>query len=315
MDWKRPALISSALILGTVNAGAQEFPTKPIRIVTSGAGGGSDFVSRLIAQGISGPLGQQVIIDNKPSGVVIGETGAKAAPDGYTLVIFGNGLWVSPLLQPSPYDPIRDFAPVTVVTRQPNVLVVHPSLPARDVKALVALAKANPTALNYAGGSSGSSVHLAAELFNSMAGVRTTRIPYKSAPQMYMDLIAGNVQFAFSTTSVMPLVKAHKLRALAVTSAQPSSVFPDLPPVAQTVPGYELDSIYGMLAPARTPAAVIARLNRETVQFMSLPETKARILETGSEAATSTPDEFGARMKSEIAKMSKIIKDNNIKGE
>ncbi len=285
-----------------------------MRIVTSSVGGGSDFISRLLAQGISGPLGQQVVVENRPSGIIIGETGAKAAPDGYTLIIFGNGLWVAPLLQPNvPYDPIGDFAPISVVTRQPNVLVVHPALPVKSVSDLIALAKARPGALNYAGGSSGSSVHLSAELFNSMAGIKTTRIPYKNVGVGYVDLMAGNVQFTFATTSVLPHIKSGKLRALGVTSPEPSAVLPGVPAVAEFLPGYQLDSIYGVLAPAKTPPAIIARLNREIVQFLSTPEAKARVLATGSEAVGSTPEQFAVRIKSEMTKMAKIIKDAGIK--
>ncbi len=224
------------MFLGAGFVSGQNYPTKPVRIVTSGIGGGNDFVSRLIAQGVSGPLGQQVIVDNRPSGVIPGDIVAKAPPDGYTVLIASGSLWILTLLQDNvPYDPVRDFAPISSIDRDSNVLVVIPSLPAKSVKELIALAKARPGELNYASTATGASGHLSAELFKAMAGVNIVRIPYKGNAQAFTDLIGSQaqVQLMFpSAGSVATHVKSDRLRALAVTAAQPSALFPGLPTVA-----------------------------------------------------------------------------------
>src|SRR5262245_36436616 len=274
----RIAVLSVAVAtLGTNVTCAQDFPSKPIRIVTAGAGTGSDFVARLIGQGISGPLGQQVIVDNRPSGVIQGEIVSRASPDGYTLVIIGGGLWIGPLLYSTPYDGIRDFTPITIVSREPSLLVVHPSLPAKSVKELIALAKARPGQLNWASSGTGSSGHLAGELFKSLADINSVRIPYKGTSFSLVALVAGEVQLQFSSPlAIAGQLKSGKLRALGVTSAQPSALAPGLPTVAATVPGYEAVGMTGVFAPAKTPANVVNRLNQEMVRVLSTPDVREK---------------------------------------
>ncbi len=295
---------------------AQNYPAKPLRIVTSEAGGGVDFVSRLVAQGIAGALGQPVVVDNRPSAVT-GDAVAKAAPDGYTVLLNGNSIWMSSLLQQISYDPVRDLAPVTLATRSPNILVVHPSLPVKSVKELIALAKARPGELNYGSAGAGGSPHLSAELFKSMARVDIVRVPYRGNGPVLNAVIAGQVQLTFASAGTMgPLLKSGRLRAIAVTSLQPSALFPELPTVAAAaLPGYESTSSYGIFAPARTPAAVINRLNQEIVQFISTAEAKQRLLMTGVESVGSSAEQLAATVNSELQVWGKVIKDAGIRAE
>src|SRR5262245_7023344 len=297
---------------------AQTYPQKPVRIITAGVGGGSDFVSRVIAQAIAGPLGQQVIVDNRPSGVIPGEVVSKAAPDGYTLLVASNGLWIEPFLREStPYDTGRDLMPVSLIGVSPAFLVVHPSLPVNSVKALIALARARPGELNYASGAIGGADHLAAELFKALARVDMVRVGYKSGATRTADLIAGHVQLSFGTGgTVAPHIKSARLRALAVTSRSRSVVFPELPTIAESgVPGYEAVQSLGALAPARTPAAIVERLNQEIVRAVGQPDTKAKLLASSIEAVGSTPEKFGEEIKADIAKWSKLIRERGIKAE
>ncbi len=295
----------------------QDFPYKPIRMVTSSVGSGNDAVARLIAPGIAGPLGQQVIIENRPSGTIPIDLVAKAEPDGYTLLSYGGTIWIMPLLQRTPYDPIKDFAPITLVEKAPLVLVVNPSVAASSVKELIALAKAKPGAFNYASTATGSSTHLAAELFKSMAGINIVRVNYKGGAAAATDLIAGQVQLMFfSPPPVMPHVKSGKLRALAVTSREPSVLAPGLPTVeASGLPGFESVTVTGIFAPAKTPTAVINRLNQEIVRLVKTPEAKEKFFNSGSEVVGSTPQELAAAGKSETAKWGKLIKEAGIRVE
>jgi tripartite-type tricarboxylate transporter receptor subunit TctC len=332
-------------MLCTSPAGAQTYPARPVRIITSEAAGGGDVIARLIAQGladslrpkaedcgerasapapasgrsaltcrggIAGPLGQSVIVDNRP-GIIAIESAARAAPDGYTLLVFGNSLWIGPLLQPMSYDAVRDFVPVAPIARSPNVLVVHPSLPVKSVKALIALAKAKPGALNYASASTGSASHLAGELFKQLAHVNIVRVPFTGVGPALTGVAGGDVQIMFSVANaVAPLVSAGKLRALAVTSQQPSALTPGLPTVTADLPGYEAATMFGLLAPAKTPAAIIDQLNREAVRFLATPAAKERIFNSGSEAIPDTPEAFAAVIKSEIALYGKLVKEAGI---
>lgn len=297
--------------MGPGTAWAQKFPTKPIRLVTSGAGGGTDFVARLIAHGLTESLGQRVIVDNRPSGVIPGEIVYQAAPDGYTLLLATGILWLLPFLQDNvPYDPVKDFSPVTLAVSSPNILTVTPSLPAKSVKELIALAKAKPGTLNYAVTSIGGGAHLAAELFMSMAGVNMLRVPYKSGGTAITELISGQVHLYFvSAGSVVPHIKAGRLRGLAVTSAKPSAQFPGLPTVAATLPGYEYETVYGVFAPARTPAARINLLQKEIARAISTPDIKARFSASAVEPVGSTPAELSAFRRSEMSRMGKIIRE------
>jgi tripartite-type tricarboxylate transporter receptor subunit TctC len=308
---------AGALFAGAGTTYAQKFPTKPIRIVTSGVGGGTDFVARLIAQGLTDNLNQQVIVDNRASGVIPGEIVYKAPPDGHTLLLATGILWLLPFLQDKvPYDAVKDFSPVTLAVSSPNILTVTPSLPAKSVKELIALAKAKPGTLNYAITSQGGGAHLAGELFMVMAGVDMVRVPYKSGGTAVTELIGGQVQLYFvSAGSVVPHLKSGRLRALAVTSAKPSAIFPELPTVAATLPGYELETVYGVFAPARTPETIITRLQQEIVRAINKPDIKEKFLNSAVEPIGSTSAALAALRKSEMTRMGKVIKDAGIRGE
>ena len=312
------ALTASSVLLGAGAACAQNYPVKPVRILTAEPGGGLDFQARLIAQGLAGYLGRQVIVENHGGGVFAAEIIAKAPPDGYSLLFYGSNVWLAPFLSSNvPWDPEKDFAPITMAVRSPNLVVVHPALPVKSVQELIVLAKARPGELNYASGSAGSSPHLAAELFKFMAGVNIVRIPYRGNALGYTDVIRGQVQLIFPTaSSVAPHLQSRRLRPLAVTTAQPSALFPDLPTVAASgLPGYELATITGMFAPAGTPAALISRLNQETVKVLASAEVKERFFKVGVETAGSTPQEFAATIKSEMSRLGRIIRDAGIRDE
>jgi tripartite-type tricarboxylate transporter receptor subunit TctC len=295
---------------------AQDYPTKPIRIITGSVGGGNDAVARQIAQKISGPLGQPVVVDNRAGGSAISaEAGAKAPPDGYSLLVAGGALWIIPLLQKAPYDAVKDFAPITLISRVVSVVTVHPSLPVNSVKQLIALAKAKPGELNYANGGTGGSQHLATELFKSLAGVNIVAIPYKGGPPSLTAMLSGEVQVMINDLGlVAPQMKTGKLKPLAVTSATRSVLAPALPTVAESgLPGYEWVGASGIYAPAKTPEAIVARLNREIVRALNLPEVKEFFMNSGEEIVANTPEQFAATIKTEIAKTGKIIRDANIR--
>jgi tripartite-type tricarboxylate transporter receptor subunit TctC len=296
----------------------QDYPSKPIRMVSPGPGGGADFVTRFIAQGISGPLGQQVVVENRPAGVIPGQIVSKAQPDGYTLLVNGNSFWIAPLMRDNiPYDPVRDFSPIASAVGSPNILVVHASVAASSVKELIALAKSRPGVLNYASASAGGSVHLSAELFKYMAGVNIVRISYKTSGTSVNALVGGEVQLMFANApSVMPHVKSGRLRALAVTTLQPSALLPELPTVASSgLPGFEVASVYALFAPVKTPAAIVNRLHQEVVRFLARTDVKEKFFAAGVEPVGGSPEELAAAMKSEMARMGKVIKDAGIREE
>ena len=296
---------------------AQNYPVKAIRIVAAAAGGSSDFSARLIAQGISGPLGQPVVVENRGgTGVIAAQTVARSAPDGYTLLNYGSNVWLLPFLQGDlHYDPIRDFAPITLAIRSPNILVVHPSLPVKSVRELIALAKAYPGGLNYASGGDGSSNHLAGELFNSIAGVKLVRVPYKGVGPAISDLLSGHVQVMFATAGgTAQHIKSGRLRALAVTSLHQTALAPGLPTAAASgLPGYEATSIQAVFAPSGTPGPVIARLNQEIVRVLNQPEVKERLFNSGVEAVGSSPEELAATIKAEMSRLGKVIREAGIR--
>lgn len=294
---------------------AQNYPNKVIRMVTSEVGGGTDLAARVIAQGLSSGAGWQVIVDNRPSGVIPGEIVAKATPDGHTLLYIGGPFWIVPLLQTTPYNPARDFSPITWVASTPNLLVVQPSLPAKSVKELIDLARAKPGDLRYASGGSGSTPHLAAELFKAMAELRMVHVPYKGAGPALTSLIGGETQLMFPTAAAgAPHVKSGRLRALAVTSAQRSALAPGLPTVAASgLPGFESVSISGVFAPAGTPRALVNRINKEIVAVVNSAAVSERLFNAGLDVVGSTPEEFAAKGKSEVAKWNKVIKKAGIR--
>lgn len=296
----------------------QTFPSKPLRIVTSDAGGGSDIVTRMIAQGISPALGQPVVVENRGGGVIAGEIVAKSAPDGHTLLFFGNALWLIPLMRSSvPYDMARDFVPITWAINAPSVLAVHPSLPVKSVKELLALARARPGQLNYGSPAIGTSTHLAAELLKSMANVKIVRVPYKGGGAVTTDLVAGQLHMAFIvTTAVTAHLKSGRLRGLGITSAEPSPQLPGMPTIASMgMPGYESSAITGVLAPGKTPDAIVQRLNQEIVRVLLRPDSREKMLNLGTDVVASTPEQFAAKIRSEVAKWGKIIKEAGIRDE
>ncbi len=311
------AIAAAWALYGAGMVHGQNYPNKPVRLVTAGVGGGNDFVARLIAQGISGPLGQPVIVDNRPGvSTIPGQVVSQSQPDGYTVLVYGPGVWLSQFLRSDvPYDVEKDFAPVSIVDRSPLLLVVHPSIPITSVQDLVAYAKAKPGALNYSTGGTGSSSHLAPELFKYMTGVNMVRVPYKSGSQEIIDLVAGQVQLAFSTGAAAPHAKSGKLRPLAHTGDQPSALYPGLPTVAATLPGYRAVSFTAMFVPAKTPTAVIKRLNEETVRLLRSAEAKERLFNNGAEAVGSTPEELTTAVRAEVARWGKVIKEAGIKTE
>jgi tripartite-type tricarboxylate transporter receptor subunit TctC len=296
---------------------AQEYPTRPIRVVTAAVGGTTDLVARTIAQGLTASLGQQVIVDNRPTGIIPGEMVVKAPPDGYTLLFHGSSLWMMPLLQKVPFDPVKDLAPISLATSTPNLVVVHPAVPANTIKDLIALAKAKPGALNYGSGATGAASHLAAELFKYMAQVNIVRIPYKGQGAAVLGLLGGEVQMSFaSAPSVAGHIKSGKLRALAITTPKPSQLAPGLSTVAEAgLPGYQSATSAGMFAPVKTPARLITLVNREIVQALNKQDVKDLLFRDGTEVVGSSPEEFAATIKAEMATMGKVIKAAGIRTE
>lgn len=308
-------LTVAAILVGP--AAAQDYPNKPIRIVTAGIGGGIDFASRLMAQGLSANLGQQVVVDNRV-GVLSVEIVPKAPPDGYTLAINGSVIWLLPFLRDHvPWDPLKDLAAITMLASSPNVVVAHPGVAANSIKELVALARAKPGFLNYATSGTGTTNHISGELFKSMAGVDIVRVNYKNVAPALTDLLAGQVQLMFlNVPAVVPHAKSGKLKALAVTSARASALLPELPTVAASgVAGYESVSVIGMFAPAATPAALVNRLNLESKRALDRPDVKEKFFNAGVETVGSSPQEFTARIRSEMGRLGKVIKDAGIRAD
>jgi tripartite-type tricarboxylate transporter receptor subunit TctC len=293
---------------------AQPYPAKPIRIITAAAGGGSDYTTRMVATPLAAALGQPVIVDNR--GLIAADVAAKAPPDGYTLLLSGQTLWLLPFMRENVPSGPNDFTPITTVTQYPNILVVHPTLPAKSVKELIALAKARPGELNFATSGNGNSVHLAGEVFKSIAGVDVVRVNYKAGSQAVTDLLAGQTQFMFSVpASVTAHVNTGRLRALAITSEKRSALWPGLPSIAQTLPGYDVASRLAIFAPAGTPPAIVKRLNEEIVRILHRPEVQAKLIATGIEPVGDSPEALAATVKSEIDRMGKVIKAAGIRAD
>jgi tripartite-type tricarboxylate transporter receptor subunit TctC len=301
---------------------AQDYPLRPVRlIVPFPPGGGNDIVARAVAQELGKSLGQQFVVDNRAGagGAIGAELAARSPADGYTLFLGGVGSHVvNPSLHAKlSYDPVRDFAPVTLIASAPSVLVVHPSLQAASLSELTALAKAHPGKLNYASNGNGSSAQLAAVLYESMAGVRMVHVPYKGVAQALVELMSGEVQVMFGTlVAILPHIKAGRLRALAVTGKNRSASLPEVPTLAEAgLPGYEAGSWYGILAPAGTPAAVVARLNSEINRAIRQPEVRERLAADGAEVIGGTPDDFASHLKIELSRMGKLVRQAGIRTE
>jgi tripartite-type tricarboxylate transporter receptor subunit TctC len=310
-----------ALLVAGNSTAQTNYPEKPIRIVVGFPPGGTvDTVGRLLAQKLTETLAKPVVVENVSgaSGNIATERVAKAAPDGYTLTLMGEGqVVVNPSLYKLPYDQVRDFAPVSQVMVQAYLLVVNNAVPARSVKELDALAKAQPGALTFASNGNGGGPHMAAELFKSVAGIDIRHIPYKGGALAIPDLLGARVTMMFaSPSSVLPMVRDGKLRALAVTSLKRSSAAPGLPTIAESgYPGFEVTNWNGLLAPGKTPAAIIRKLHLEIVKVLALPDMRARLVDLGMEAIGNAPDEFAATINRDIAKWAKLIRDSGIRAD
>ena len=290
------------------NAAAQDkFPVKVIRIVTAAPGSNHDWGARLVANELMTRINQRVVVENR--GTISTEYVAKEAPaDGYTLLFYGAYTWLQPLLQKVNWDPVNDLAPITLAISSPNVLVVHPSLPVKSVKELIAFAKARRGQLNYAAGGGGSTPHIAAELFKYMAKVEITRVNYKGSGPSMIGLLTGETQLMFAALGpVMPHVKAGKVRALAVTTPKRTQLTPELPTVAETLPGYASEAAIGLFAPRRTPPSIVAYLNREVVQALKASDPQ-KIFNAGVHVVANSPEEFAAFIKSDMTKMGEVIR-------
>lgn len=312
--------IFGILLLATLPgvATAQAYPHKPIRfIVPFGAGGPGDAIGRMIGRQLTESLGQPVVIDNRSGATtIIGtEIAAKSPPDGHTILLISTTHAVNPsLFQKLPYDPIKDFAPVTLITTTPFMLGIHPSVAASSVSEFVAIARSKPGSLNYGSSGAGSSIHLTTELLKSAANIQMTHVPYKGSGPAFIDLIAGQIQMLFSSTvSSMPHVKSGKVRGLAITSLKRASALPEIPTIAESYPGFESSSWFGMLVPARTPKPVIDRLLADTRAALNSPNVNQALLSQGAEPGGQSPAEFGAYFQSEIKKWARVIKSAGIK--
>jgi len=301
---------------------AQGFPEKPIRFVVGFTPGGpSDILARALGQKLGERWSQQVVIENRPGagGNVAAEAVAKSAPDGYTWLLGNNSILATnqSLYRSLGYDPVKDFAPVSLVAVQPNILVVNPQLPVKSVTELVAYARRYPGKLNYASSGSGAAAHLAGELFKTMTGVDLVHVAYKGAQPALTDLIAGQVQVMFATSaSAIPFIHAGKLRALAVTTARRSASVPDLPTVSEAgVPGFEAITWHGVVVPAATPRPLVERLNRDIVGALAQPDLRERLAALGAEVRAGTPREFADYIASEIPKWSKVVRDSGARIE
>jgi len=292
---------------------AQNYPSKPIELVVPFvAGGTTDNIARLMAQRFTESWSQTVIVNNRPgAGSTIGTSAvAKAAPDGHTLLVTTFAFAAAPALQKVSFDPVKDFAPITEIASLPMMLVVHPSIPAKNLAEFIALAKASPAGLDYASSGPGTSTHLAAEMFNTMANVRLVHVPYKGNAEVFNALLGGHIKVHFSLVpSGIPHVRAGKLRVLAVTSEKRLPYLPDVPTIAESgFPAYEISSWQGMLAPAGTPPAVVTKINGEMIELLKTPAMRERMAREGADPVGSSPQQFGERVKSEVDKWTRVAK-------
>jgi len=305
---------------GVVDVAAQPWPSKPIKyIVPFAPGGTTDLLGRTLSEKLSVALGEPVVVENKPGagGGIGADFTAKSAPDGYTIMggtISTHAINAS-LYSNLPYDPVRDFVAITLIARLPNLLVINPSIPARNVSELIALMKANPGKYTFASSGNGTSQHLSGELFKSMAGVDMQHIPYKGSPPALQDVVGGQVSMTFDNiTTALPLAKAGKLRSLAVTTATRSSAAPDVPTLAESgLPGFEVGSWQGVFAPAATQPEIVRRLNTEIVKIINMPDVREKLTSLGAEPVGDTPEQFSAYVKAEVVKWSDVVKRSGAK--
>jgi len=320
MKTMRNAFAGLVLALVAGAAAAQQWPSKPIKwVVPFAPGGTTDILARTIGEKLSVTLGQPIIVDNKPGagGGVGADQVAKSPADGYTIMggtISTHAINAS-LYSNLPYDPVRDFAPITLIVRVPNMLVVNPELPAKDVRELIALLKASPGKYSFASSGNGTSQHLSGELFKTMTGVEMQHIPYRGSPPALADVVGGQVAMTFDNiTTAWPLVKGGKLRALAVTTAKRSPIAPDVPTLAESgLPGYEIGSWQGVFAPAGVSTEIVKRLNTEIVRIINAPDVRQKLVDMGAEPAPNTPEEFAAMVKAEVAKWADVVRKSGAK--
>ncbi len=317
-----PMLVCTWLALSAETAAAADFPDKAVRFVVGFTPGGpSDLVGRLLGQKLAELWGQQVVIDNRggAGGNIAAEIVAKSPGDGYTLLLGNNSILATnaALYGKLAYDAVKDFAPVILVASQPNILVVHPSLPVKTIKELVALAKSKPGQLNYASSGSGAAAHLSGELFKAMTKVDMVHIPYKGAGPALNDVLAGQDQLMFATAlSVVPHIRSGRLRALGVTTAARMKSMPELPTIAEAgVPGFEATTWHGIVMPANTPVALVSRVNADVAKVLQMPDIRDRFAALGGEIIGGTPDEFAAYIKKEIPKWTKVVKDSGARAD
>jgi tripartite-type tricarboxylate transporter receptor subunit TctC len=323
-QWRLAALTipaGIALLAASIASNADDFPVRPIRmLVPYAVGGNADIMARIIGQQLTRHLGQQVLVDNRPgaNGIIGAELAAKAAPDGYTLLFVANTFATNGVLMKKlPFDIMRDFAPLSRVGSTPLIIIAHPTLPASTTKELIALARAKPGQLNYGSSGNGSPANLAGALLSYMTKIELVHVPYKGTAQATNDLLGGQLQLAFpSMTSVMPHVRAGRVKAIAITSLQRSQLAHDIPTVAETgVPGYEASIWNGILAPSGLSAAMVKRLNSEIQRVLDAPETRERFVSLGADIGGSSADEFRAYIEAEMAKWAKVAKEAGIKGD
>ena len=311
-------LLGALALLSSVPTSAASYPERPIKLVVPfPPGATTDVVGRAIAQWLSASLGQQVVVENRAgAAATIGtQFVATSPPDGYTLLLgISSSMVVAPVFTKVPYDPVKDFAPISIVTSAPFGLVVHPSVPAKNTAELIALAKARPGALNMASSGDGSSAHLTGELFKSMAGINMTHVPYKGGAPAMTDLIGGQVEVLFDVVSAtLPHVASGKVRALGVSSTERLAASPDIPTIAETVPGYESSAWFGIPAPAGTPPEIVSRLNRELVDAVSRPENQKFLTERGLQPIGTTPERFADQIRNDLVKWGKVVKEATAK--
>jgi tripartite-type tricarboxylate transporter receptor subunit TctC len=296
----------------------QPFPNKPIRMVTAEPGGGLDYAARLVSQELTSRLGQQVITDNRgaASGAIAGETVARAAPDGYTLIFYGPPLWLLPFMRTNlRYDPLKDFVPITLAVSTPNLIVVHPSVQVESVKELIAFAKGKPGALNYASSGPGTPYHMAGELFKAMTGTDIVHVPHRASGEARTSVMGGHTQMMMDAIATMaPTVQSGDVRALATTGQKRSSVLPDVPTVAESgVPGYEATIWLGVMAPKGTPQPIVDRLNAEINKVLNRPDVRDAWAKQGVEPLVMSPAEFDTYLRADIEKWGKVVKDAGVK--